>query len=84
MMDARKACAELCEASRLALYLASRGRAARLHHASLFCREGDGTSRSAAEAMRERPPPSWGRRREDGVNPSPLPSSTEWKPDPPT
>lgn len=76
-MDGRKACAELCEASRLALYLASRGRAARLHHASLFCWEGDGTPRSVAETMRERQPPSWGRRREDGVNPSALPSSTE-------
>lgn len=83
-MDARKACAELCEVSELALYLASRGRAARLHHTSLFCWEDDGTPTSAAEAMRERPPPSWGRRREDGVDHRAPQSCTERKPDPPT
>lgn len=83
-MDGRKVCAELCEVSRLALYLASRGRAAGLHHAPLFCWAGDGTPRSAAEAMREPPPPPWGCRREDGVDHSAPQSCTERKPDPPT
>ena len=38
MRDGRKVCAELCEVSRLALYLARLGQEARLHHAPLFSR----------------------------------------------
>ncbi len=36
MIDGRKACAKLCETSRLALYLARLGQRAGLHHAPLF------------------------------------------------
>ena len=38
MIDGRKAGAELCETSRLALYLACLGQRARLHQAPLFSR----------------------------------------------
>ena len=36
MIDGRKACAQLCETSRLALYLARLGQGARLHRIPLF------------------------------------------------
>ena len=62
MTDARQVCAELCEASQLALYLARRGRDAGLHRDPLF--SGPGAENGSAHGSlvcegRARPWTEW-------------------------
>lgn len=70
MMDARKACAELCEVSELALYLASRGRKAGLHQVPLFSLSLIENRSSSASAVREQALQSWGKQSEEEIGPT--------------
>ena len=53
MTDARQVCAELCEASQLALYLARRGRDAGLHRDPLFFGPGAENGSAHGSMVRE-------------------------------
>jgi len=60
MTDGRKACAELCQVSQLALFLAGRGRAAGLHQALKCLPAGVEHKPSQADGVREPTERSWG------------------------
>jgi len=69
MTDARKACAELCQVSQLALWLATRGRAAGLHQTPLFALPGSKSSATNPFVVQERAEPAWGKRAENTSKP---------------
>lgn len=64
MTDARKACQELCEVSRLALFLARMGRASGLHHKPLFLHSAMKEGDSIATAIHEQNDSAYGKRLE--------------------